>query len=184
MVESTGYGIAPLDRVDRRILDELQRDGRLSIAELARRVHLSPTPCLERVKRLERDGFVRDYVARLDPVRLGFTLLAFVEVALDRTTPDLFERFRAMVLDLEEVEECHLVAGRFDYLLRVRTTSMDKFREFLAERLAAVPGLQHTHTYFSLEEVKHRGSLPVKEPPPSLQRTRRRRTISPKPASR
>jgi Lrp/AsnC family transcriptional regulator, leucine-responsive regulatory protein len=151
-----------LDRIDRQLLAELQRDGRVSIAELARRVHLSPTPCLERVKRLERNGIIRDYVARLDAGRVGFPVLTFVEVAIDRTTPESFERFGRLMQDLDEVVECHMIAGQFDYLLKVRTASTNAFRRFLGEKLTAVPGIQHTHTYFALEETKAGGQVPIK----------------------
>ncbi len=155
---------AELDRIDRQLLAELQADGRLSIAELARRVHLSPTPCFERVKRLERGGFIRDYVARLNAERIGFPVLAFVEVALEKTNPEIFEQFRHLIQELDEVLECYMTAGDFDYLLKVRTTSMTTFRQFLGDRLTAVPGLKHTHTYFALEETKVVASLPIREP--------------------
>jgi Lrp/AsnC family leucine-responsive transcriptional regulator len=142
-----------LDRIDRRLLALLQADGRLAVAELARRVHLSPTPCLERVRRLERDGYIRGYAADLDPAKLGAALLAFVEILLDRTTPDVFTRFRDAMVALEPVQECHMVAGGFDYLLKVRVRDMAAYRRFL-EQLAAIPGVQQTHTYVVMEEVK------------------------------
>jgi Lrp/AsnC family leucine-responsive transcriptional regulator len=150
----------PLDRTDRRLLALLQADGRLSIAELARRVHLSATPCLERVRRLERDGYIRGYAAELDPVRLGCALLAFVEIQLDRTTPDVFNRFRDAILPLAPVQECHMVAGGFDYLLKVRVRDMAAYRGFL-EELAALPGVQQTHTYVVMEEVKATREVPL-----------------------
>ena len=154
-----------LDRIDREILAELQRDGRLSVAELARRVRLTTTPCFERVRRLERAGFIGDYSARLDPQRLGFAILAFIEVSLDRTTPDVLERFRVAVRELEEVMECHMVAGGFEYLLKVRAVSTEAFRRFLTERLNAIPGLRRTHTYLALEEVKSTTALPLAAEP-------------------
>jgi Lrp/AsnC family transcriptional regulator, leucine-responsive regulatory protein len=150
----------PLDRIDRRILARLQVDGRISIAALAREVHLSPTPCAERIKRLERDGYIRGYRADLDPARLGRTLIAFVEVQLDRTTPDVFNRFREGVMRLEPVQECHMVAGGFDYLLKVRSVDMNDYRRFL-EDLAALPGVEQTHTYVVMEEVKSTHALPI-----------------------
>ena len=151
-----------LDRTDRRLLALLQRDGRLSIAELARQVHLSPTPCLERVRRLERDGYIRGYAADLDPARLGAGLIAFVEVQLDRTTPDVFNRFRDGVIGLDPVQECHMVAGGFDYLLKVRSGDMGAYRRFL-EDLAALPGVQQTHTYVVMEEVKSTRAITIDE---------------------
>lgn len=167
MVESPIRVVADLDRVDRQILEELQGDGRISVAELARRVHLSTTPCQERMRRLERDGFIKDYVARLDTRRLGFDLVAFIEVSLDRTNPDFFARFRLAIRDMDEVIECHMVAGNFDYLLKVRAVSMSAYRRFLVEKLTSIAGLQQTHTYFALEEVKSSARIPLVLPPVS-----------------
>ena len=150
-----------LDRIDRRLLALLQSDGRLSVAELARRVHLSPTPCFERVRRLEREGYIRGYAADLDPAKLGAGLIAFVEVQLDRTTPDVFNRFRDGVIGLTPVQECHMVAGGFDYLLKVRVTDMESYRRFLGDRIASVRGVQTTHTYFVMEEVKSTHTIVV-----------------------
>lgn len=149
-----------LDRTDRRILTLLQADGRLPVAELARRVHLSATPCLERMRRLEREGYIRGYAADLDPAKLGVSLIAFVEVQLDRTTPDVFNRFRDGVMGLEPVQECHMVAGGFDYLLKVRAADMSAYRRFL-EDLAAITGVQQTHTYVVMEEVKSSRAIPI-----------------------
>jgi Lrp/AsnC family transcriptional regulator, leucine-responsive regulatory protein len=171
MVESPIRVVTDLDHVDRQILEELQGDGRISVAELARRVHLSTTPCQERVRRLERDGFIKDYVARLDTRRLGFDLVAFIEVSLDRTNPDFFERFRLAVRDIDEVIECHMVAGNFDYLLKVRAVSMSAYRRFLVEKLTSIAGLQHTHTYFALEEVKSSTRIPLV--PPHVSRSKK-----------
>jgi Lrp/AsnC family leucine-responsive transcriptional regulator len=151
-----------LDRIDRRLLALLQADGRLSVAELARQVHLSPTPCLERVRRLEREGYIRGYAADLDPAKLGAGLIAFVEVQLDRTTPDVFNRFRDGVTGLAPVQECHMVAGGFDYLLKVRTGDMAQYRRFL-EDLAALAGVEQTHTYVVMEEVKSTRAVPIDE---------------------
>ena len=150
-----------LDRTDRRLLDLLQRDGRTSVAELARQVHLSPTPCLERVRRLEREGYITGYAAHLSPPRLGAALLAFVEVSVDRTTPDVFSQFRDAMLGIDEVQECHMVAGGFDYLLKVRVRDMEAYRRFLGERLTGLTGVQQTHTYVVMEEVKNTHLLPV-----------------------
>lgn len=143
-----------VDRLDRKILEILQLEGRLPYAELARRVNLSPTPCIERVRRLEREGFIREYAAHLDAERLGASLLAFVEIRLDRTTPEVFDRFREAVLTLPEIQECHMVAGGFDYLIKLRVADMQAYRRILGERLTALPGVEQTHTYFVMEEVK------------------------------
>lgn len=151
-----------LDRIDRRLLARLQQDGRAAVSQLAREVHLTVTPTLERVRRLESAGYIEGYFARLSPARLGLGLLAYVEVLLDRTTPDAFERFKQVMLAHDEVMECHMVAGGFDYLLKVRVTDMESYRRFLGDRIAAVRGVQQTHTYFVMEEVKstHRIIVP------------------------
>jgi Lrp/AsnC family leucine-responsive transcriptional regulator len=112
------------------------------------------------VRRLERDGYIRGYVAVLDPERLGQGLLAFVQVQLDRTTPDVFNRFREGVVGLDPVRECHMVAGGFDYLLKVRVADMTAYRRFL-EDLAALPGIEQTHTYVVMEEVKSTRAVPI-----------------------
>jgi Lrp/AsnC family transcriptional regulator, leucine-responsive regulatory protein len=152
-----------LDRIDRKLLILLQKDGRAAISRLAREVHLTVTPTLERVRRLEAAGYIEGYFARLDPSKLGLGLLAYVEVSLDRTTPDAFERFKQVMLAHEEVMECHMVAGGFDYLLKVRVRDMESYRRFLGEHIASVRGVQTTHTYFVMEEVKSTHTIVVPE---------------------
>lgn len=151
----------PVDRIDRRILSVLQIEGRITNLELADRVGLSPTATAERVKRLTREGFILGYGARLDPRQLGRGLLVFVEVKLDRTTPDVFDAFAAAVRRAPEVMECHMVAGGFDYLVKSRVADMSAYRRFLADVLLAMPGVRETHTYAVMEEVKAEGPLPI-----------------------
>jgi len=143
-----------LDRVDRRILRLLQEDGRISITDIARQVNLSVTPCLARVRRLEAAGFIRGYFAQLDPERLGLSLQAYVTVSLNRTTPDVFDRFREAMYRFDEVIECQMVGGGFDYLVKVRVRDMKMFRKFLGECMTAESGVQQTHTYFVMEQIK------------------------------
>src|SRR5215468_82972 len=152
-----------LDRIDRRLLVRLQQDGRATISQLAREVHLTVTPTLERVRQLEVSGYIEGYFARLNPRRLGLGLLAYVEVSLDRTTPDAFERFKQAMLAHDEVMDCHMVAGGFDYLLKVRVSDMESYRRFLGDRIAGVRGVQQTHTYFVMEEVKSTHRIVVPE---------------------
>ena len=152
-----------LDRTDKRILRELQANGRMSNVELARRVQLSATPCLERVRRLEQSGYIRDYVAVIDPHRIEATLLLYVEVTLERTTPDVFERFKAAIVAHPEVLECHMVAGGFDYLVKVRVPDMQAYRHFLGEGLTAAPGVRETHTYVVMEEIKETTALDIRD---------------------
>lgn len=154
-------GIDDLDRIDRRILKILQEDGRAPVSEIARQVHLSVTPCLTRVRRLEATGFIRGYFADLDPDRLGLALQAFVTVHLDRTTPDVFERFSQAMHRFDEVIECQMVGGGFDYLVKVRVRDMRAFRKFLGQCMTAESGVQQTHTYFVMEEIKSTHRLKV-----------------------
>lgn len=151
-----------IDRIDRAILLALQADGRLTNAELARRVNLSPPASLERVRRLERSGYILGYVALLDAAKLGGGLLVFVEIVLDRTTRDVFERFKAAVMTMPEVLECHMVAGGFDYLVKARVRDMAAYRDFLGNTLVELPGVRETHTYAVMEEVKATTAIPLR----------------------
>ncbi|HEY7642167.1 MAG TPA: Lrp/AsnC ligand binding domain-containing protein [Steroidobacteraceae bacterium] len=151
-----------LDRVDRQILMLLQSDGRLTVAELARTVNLTLTPCIERVRRLEREGFIEGYFARLSPRRLGQQLMAFTEVTLDHANPDVFQRFKDTVQVVDEIVECHMVAGGFDYLLKTRVQDMDEYRRVLGDKIASLRGVRHTQTYFVLEEVKSTHALRIR----------------------
>jgi Lrp/AsnC family leucine-responsive transcriptional regulator len=149
------------DAVDRKILKLLQTDGRIANVELAERVGLSPPAVGERLKRLQRDGFIEGFGARLSPERLGLGLLVFVEVQLDKTTPDVFAKFATAVRRAPEVLECHMVAGGFDYLVKARLSSMTAYRRFLGEVLLNLPGVRETRTYAVMEEVKRDGPLPI-----------------------
>ncbi|AOT08354.1 leucine-responsive transcriptional regulator Lrp [Pseudoalteromonas luteoviolacea] len=143
-----------LDRTDRKILVELQKDGRISNVELAKRIGLSATPCLERVKKLEREGFIKGYKAVVDPVKLGQGLLVFVEVTINKNSPDVFELFNEAVKQHDEIIECHLVSGNFDFLLKTRVTDMSEYRGVLGEILLKLPNINESRTYVVMEEVK------------------------------
>jgi Lrp/AsnC family leucine-responsive transcriptional regulator len=147
--------------MDRRILSILQADGRIAAVDLAERVGLSPTSTGERLKRLQREGYIAGFGARLDPHRLGLGFLVFVEILLDKTTPDVFDRFAEAVRAAPEVLECHLVAGGFDYLVKARLPDMAAYRHFLGEVLLPLPGVRETRTYAVIEEIKNDGPLPV-----------------------
>jgi Lrp/AsnC family leucine-responsive transcriptional regulator len=153
--------VTDLDRIDRRILAILQSDGRIANLKLAESVALSPTAVLARVQRLTRDGYIVGYEARLNPLKLGAGMLVFVEVLLDRTTPNVFEQFNAAVQVRPEIMECHMVAGGFDYLLKTRTADMNAYREFAGAVLWQLPGVRETRTYAVMEEVKHSTRLPL-----------------------
>ncbi len=148
-----------LDRIDRKILSILQDDGRIANLKLAEAVALSPTAVLARVQRLTRDGFILGYEARLNPLKLGAGMLVFVEVLLDRTTPNVFDQFKAAVQVHPEIMECHMVAGGFDYLLKTRSADMNAYRVFAGNVLWQLPGVRETRTYAVMEEVKHTNHL-------------------------
>ena len=150
-----------LDRIDRRLLDVLQREGRISNLKLAETVSLSPTAVLARVQRLTREGYILGYEARLDPLKLGAGMMVFVEVLLDRTSPNVFEQFKAAVQVRPEILECHMVAGGFDYLLKTRCADMNRYREFAGNVLWQLPGVRETRTYAVMEEVKNTTALPL-----------------------
>ena len=159
-----------MDRIDCKLLRALQESGRTSITDLATLVHLSITACTERVRRLEREGFIRGYYAELDPRLLGQTLLAYVQVQLNTTTPDVFERFKDAMMASEEVLECHMVGGGFDYLLKIRVRDMTAYRKFLGEQVAGVHGVMQTHTYFVMEEVKSTHTIAIGIPDSNTRR--------------
>jgi Lrp/AsnC family leucine-responsive transcriptional regulator len=153
--------IPDIDRIDRRILDVMQKDGRISNLKLAEAVSLSPTAVLSRVQRLTKEGFILGYEARLNPIKLGAGMLVFVEVLLDRTTPNVFEQFKAAVQVRDEIMECHMVAGGFDYLLKTRTSDMNSYRDFAGSVLWQLPGVRETRTYAVMEEVKNSSAIPI-----------------------
>ncbi|MCJ8300204.1 MAG: Lrp/AsnC ligand binding domain-containing protein [Pseudomonadales bacterium] len=151
-----------LDRIDRNILRILQNDGRISYTELADNVGLSTTPCIERVRRLEKEKFIEGYYARLNPKTLGFDMLVFVEIALSYQSPDAFETFNEAVKLLPYIQECHLVSGDSDYLLKARIRDMSEYRALLGEMLLTLPGVKNSKSYIVMEEVKEGVGLPIK----------------------
>jgi Lrp/AsnC family transcriptional regulator, leucine-responsive regulatory protein len=153
--------INAIDRIDRKILNILQQDGRISNLQLASSVGLSATAVLARTQRLQREGYVLGYEARLDAAKLGLGMAVFVEVLLDRTTSGVFEAFNAAVQVHSEIMECHLVAGGFDYLLKLRVQDMSAYREFAGRVLWQLPGVRETRTYAVMEEIKETARLAV-----------------------
>lgn len=150
-----------LGRTDRNILRTLQSDARTSFAELARLVGLSTTPCKERVKRLEREDIIRGYQAILNPEYLDAGLVVFVQIRLNRTSQDIFEEFTSSARDLPEIQECYLVSGNFDYLIKARVADMAAYRQFLGETLLTLPGVQESTSYVVMEQVKETLSLNI-----------------------
>ena len=149
-----------LDPFDRRILDVLAVEGRISVTALAARIGLSKSPTQARLKRLEDNGTIRGYRALFDGVRLGRDHVAFVEVKLTDTREAALAAFNAAVTSIPEVEQCHLIAGAFDYLLKVRTASMTGYRLLLAERISLLPHVAHTSTYVAMQAIKDDGAAP------------------------
>lgn len=142
-----------LDAFDRRILDVLAGDGRITITDLSQKVGLSKTPCQNRMRRLEKDGFIVGYRAVLDPARLGAGHIAFVQVTLSSTTSSALETFNVAAREVPEIEQCHMIAGGFDYLLKVRTSNIDSYRKILGERISGLPHVSHTSTFVVMESV-------------------------------
>jgi len=143
-----------IDRYDRRILDELQRDGRISNQELAERIGLSPAPCLRRVRALERSGLITGYRALLDARQLGLSLMALIHISMDRHTPERFANFDKLVAELPEVMECLLITGQdADYQLKVVVRDMDAFQALLLERITRIEGVSGVHSSFVLRRV-------------------------------
>lgn len=156
--------LSDLDRFDRKILDVLAVDGRISVTELGRRIGLSKSPTQARLRRLEDEGVIRGYRALFDPIRLGRDHVAFVEVKMTDTREAALAAFNAAVLKIPEIEQCHMIAGAFDYLLKVRTASMSDYRRVLAERVSTLPHLASTSTYVAMQAVKEDGLAPVAAP--------------------
>ncbi len=143
-----------LDRIDKSILEQLQGNGRLSIVELANRVNLTNTPCSERVKRLEKEGVIQKYGAKLNLDLLGYAHLSIVHVSLNATGDSNLDHFNLAVRSIKEVESCMMIAGSFDYSLTVRTRDMAHFRQVLGDQINKLPGIRHTNSFAVMEVVK------------------------------
>lgn len=152
--------VKPLDRIDKTILRTLQVDGRITNVELAQKVNLSASPCLDRVKRLESEGYIKRYGAFLDASKLNYAMTAFIQVTLDRTTADVFKVFKLEVAKIKEVAECYLVAGGYDYLLKIRFANIESYRLIL-EKVAGLPAISQTHTYMATEQIKEDTGVPI-----------------------
>ena len=156
MVEMTSN----LDGFDRKILDVIAVEGRITVTDLAKRIGLSKSPTQARLRRLEETGVVRGYRALFDPILLGRDHVAFVEVKLSDTRESALAAFNTAVTRIPEIEQCHLIAGAFDYLLKVRTCSMSSYRLVLADRLSTLPHVASTSTYVAMQAVKEEAITP------------------------
>lgn len=146
-----------LDRFDRAIVTVMAEDGRISITDLAKRIGLSKSPTQTRLRRLEEEGVIRGYRALLDPIRLGLDHVAFVEVRLNDTREAALAAFGTAVARVPEIEQCHLIAGNFDYLMKVRTSDMRAYRMVLAEKISTLPHVSNTSTYVAMQAIKESG---------------------------
>jgi len=143
-----------IDNFDRKILNIVSRDARISITDLSKEVGLSKTPCNARLKKLEEQGYILGYRALFDPIKLGREHIAFVEVKLSDTRASALNAFNEAVVQLPEVEQCHMIAGNFDYLLKVRTENITSYRRLLGEEISALPNVAQTSTFVAMEAVK------------------------------
>ena len=150
-----------LDKTDRRILDVLQRDGRISVTELAEQVGLSPTPCARRIRQLETAGLIQGYAAIVDPKRAGQTIQAIVQIKLEQHTDEIVERFRRTLIDRPEVVACYTVTGEMDFLLRLVVADMAAYSRFMMDVLLRHPSVQDCKTSFVMDRVKSTTALPV-----------------------
>ena len=154
-----------LDDTDWRILAALQADARISNSDLAQKVFLSPSPCLRRVRELERAGLIQRYVSLLDPLKLGLTVSVFIQVSLEKQMRNALDTFENSVLTREEVMECYLMTGDADYMLRVVVPDMQSLERFIVDYLAKIPGVSNIRSSFALKQVKYKTALPIAAPP-------------------
>ncbi|MEQ9491181.1 MAG: Lrp/AsnC ligand binding domain-containing protein [Alphaproteobacteria bacterium] len=152
-----------LDFIDRRILEELQVDGRVSIVELAKRINLTKTPCAERVRRLERLGVIDGYRAAIDPAAVNLNHVTVVHVSLVQTSDNSLDDFNEAVKKIPEVQSCLMIAGQFDYMLIVRTRDITHFRELLGEHISKLPSVMQTHSFAVMETVKDTTFIQVRD---------------------
>lgn len=147
-----------IDQYDQKILEVLSADGRISVTDLAAKIGLSKTPCQMRMKRLISEGYIQGFTAIINPSKLQLEHIAFAEVKLSNTQEEALQKFNAAVRKIKEVEECHMIAGRFDYLLKIRTRDIRRYREVLGERISNLPYVANTSTNVAMETVKENGS--------------------------
>jgi Lrp/AsnC family transcriptional regulator, leucine-responsive regulatory protein len=150
-----------LDAIDWKILDVLQKDARITNVDLARAINLSPSPCLARVRALEKAGYIAGYVTLLDPLRLGLQVSVFIQVRLERQVETALDRFERAMQERPEVMECYLMTGDADYLLRVVVNDIQALQDFIVNFLSRVPGVGNIQSSFALKQVKYQTALPL-----------------------
>jgi Lrp/AsnC family transcriptional regulator, leucine-responsive regulatory protein len=152
---------APLDATDRKILAVLQEDGRISLSDLAERVALSPSPCLRRIRRLERAGIIARYVAVLDQAKVGLPVSVFISIKLESQRVEALERFKKAIAKWPEVLECYLMTGPRDYLMRIVVADLAAYEQFLKQKLTRIDGVSSIESSFALEQTKYSHTLPI-----------------------
>jgi DNA-binding Lrp family transcriptional regulator len=150
-----------IDNTDRQLLDALQRDARQTVAVLAQRVSLSPSPCWRRVRQLEESGVIEGYHAHLSRDKLGYGVTGFVHLQMNNHTPDIMAAFEREVVALPQVLACHNLSGHYDYLIEAIAPDLESFSQLVRVKIRSLPGVKEISTSFSLKEVKHSGTLPV-----------------------
>ena len=150
-----------IDAIDRRIIQLLQADGKMKIKEIAEALKMSNTPIFERIKRLEREGFILGYTARIDKKKLGFGLIAFCSVSLEQHHEENIQKFVAEISELKEVIECYHIAGMFDYLMKIYVQDMEDYQTFITKKLARLKNIGRVQSSFVMTEIKHDEALPL-----------------------
>lgn len=156
--------VTTLDRIDIRILDILQNDGKISNIKLAEAVNLSPTAALARVQKLSKEGYILGYGARLNPDKLNCSFVVFVEILLDKTTPNVLDEFSEAVVHCPEIVECHMISGGFDFVVKIRCSNMEEFRKISGQILWQLPGVKETRSYPVMEVIKESSQIKLKMP--------------------
>ena len=145
--------MASIDNFDHKILKLLQGDSRMTITELSNKIGLSKTPCLKRIKKLEAAGYIKGYMAIIDHELIKNNHIAFVQIKMDDTKTNALNAFNRAIKEIPEVEQCHMIASNFDYLLKVRTENMESYRKVLGEKISSLPNVQHSSTFVVMEEI-------------------------------
>ena len=154
-----------IDNIDKKILETLQEDGRIRNSDLAKIINISPPPTSERVKKLENNGYIKKYIALVDPIKVGITCFTYVEVTLVRHGKDAVERFMNSIVEIEEVLECYHITGDADFLLKVATKDIPTYEQFIIHTLTALPDVQHLKTLVVLSTLKQETKIPIGEIP-------------------
>ncbi len=152
-----------IDNIDKKILETLQENGRIKNSDLAKTINISPPPTAERVKKLEKNGYINKYVALVDPTKVGITCFTYVEVTLVRHGKDAVDRFMSSIVKLDQVMECHHITGGADFLLKIATRDIPTYEQFIIQTLTALPDVQHLKTLVVLSTLKQETKIPIGE---------------------